>query len=1024
MKACPVCHHEYADTEHFCPRDGGRLVASVPPKPAPPPPPKTPPPPPSTARLIIESDHGEKREHTLEEGVVSIGAASDNAIVIGGSTVSRHHAKVKSKGGYYAIIDNQSTNGVIVNEKRIGIGEHPLRSGDQILIGRTRLTFEISEVRPLSRPERTTTESLDPIPPEPPVAPPRGTPEPVRSSQPRSGSAYQVKSTGELEASAVPAGGAAVEPAVSSAGLALDGRYELEALLGRDSLGALYRARRVALGDKVAVRILRPSLINDKQAIERFRRQAQVAARIHHPNAVQVYDFVTSSEGAVYVVEELLTGRTLRDLIRAERGLSLHRVVSILNQICGAVHAAHLNGIVLRDLKPESIHIEPSAGGQEIVKVAGTGLARLEPAVAGGVTMAGLVSATGTAQYMSPELWMNRPLDSRADVYSLGIILFEMLTGSVPFNAPTRQETAQLHVSSPAPDIADYGRPDLDESVGAVVSRALAKDPVHRQPTALDLASEFEAAADVKGGFFGNVIQKATGLLPVKPVIIPQAPAPVAAGEAYFPTVVARVEEKGQGAFSAVVVALMAEAFLSRVSGGLVKTAVPLYGLLVFGLDVTSVMGLVLIQNTVPLLLRPLFGSLADKYGKKRIFMMSLIMRTVVSLLFAVANLPLLFIASAARGIADSAKGPSASAMIADHTDEKNIAKAYSWYTTTKSTSGSIGEAFAIWLLTFLLAFFITANTVSARVAILEDQSRPSGEIEQILTPDQPVPATDASAKRLIRIEERQIKLSEVPLADLPNLVDKAALKRTVIYIFLISTFLSAMSVILVGIFIKEKKKKDKSKQKKVEESVEREAVGQSEEKAPSTWAYALLGTILTAPGYMVSGEFFLVLAVKLAVTAKALWLIKLFAEMFIPLFFGPFFGWVADRIGAGKVIAFRSILNIITSVIFWTTSMFTGSALFGTLLGLARGLDEIGKAAFKPTWGAVAAKVSSFKLANRSRTMGILELGVDSSDLIFPQVAGLIFQKFGLPILMVIRGVIAVGAEVYAVLIRRKYGL
>ena len=103
---------------------------------------------------------------------------------------------------------------------------------------------------------------------------------------------------------------------------------------------------------------------------------------------------------------------------------------------------------------------------------------------------------------------------------------------------------------------------------------------------------------------------------------------------------------------------------------------------------------------------------------------------------------------------------------------------------------------------------------------------------------------------------------------------------------------------------------------------------------------------------------------------------------------------------------------------------MFTGSALFAALLGLARGLDEIGKAAFKPTWGAVAAKVSSFNLANRSRTMGILELGVDSSDLIFPQVAGLIFQKFGLPVLMVIRGVIAVGAEVYALLVRRKYGL
>ena len=101
---------------------------------------------------------------------------------------------------------------------------------------------------------------------------------------------------------------------------------------------------------------------------------------------------------------------------------------------------------------------------------------------------------------------------------------------------------------------------------------------------------------------------------------------------------------------------------------------------------------------------------------------------------------------------------------------------------------------------------------------------------------------------------------------------------------------------------------------------------------------------------------------------------------------------------------------------------MFTGSALFGALLGLARGLDEIGKAAFKPTWGAVAAKVSSYDLARRGRTMGVLELGVDSADMIFPQIAGLVFQKFGLPTLMVIRGLLAVIAEIYTFLLMRRF--
>jgi MFS family permease len=178
----------------------------------------------------------------------------------------------------------------------------------------------------------------------------------------------------------------------------------------------------------------------------------------------------------------------------------------------------------------------------------------------------------------------------------------------------------------------------------------------------------------------------------------------------------------------------------------------------------------------------------------------------------------------------------------------------------------------------------------------------------------------------------------------------------------------------------------------------------------------------LTAPAYMVTGEFFTILAVKLEVTTGALGWIKILAETVTPLLFGPFFGWLADRIGAGKVIALRSVANLLTSALFWITPWFAGTALLGLMMGIARGVDEMGKAAFKPTWGAIAAKVSSFNLAKRSKTMGILEGGVDASDLAFPVIAGLMLQYLSLGPLMLARGVLALAAEVYGFLLMRKY--
>jgi eukaryotic-like serine/threonine-protein kinase len=940
------------------------------------------------AKLLITSSDGSEREFELPASAITIGKAEDNQLRITDGAISRKHAAVEPKGGDLVIKDLGSLNGVFVNDQRVGEQGRLLCDGDRIEIGRTKMVFRSA---PLTPPPAITA-------PQPKVAAP-----------PRQFSSHAAPTETSYEA-----------PLTT-----LDGRYAIEAKLLQDSTGALYRARRLALNDYVAVRVLRPELVKYDIAVERFRRQAHVAARIKHPNSVQVFDFGRSPEGSAYIVEELLSGRTLRDLMKQERGLSLATVVNIFNQICGAVHTAHLNGIVLRDLKPETIYVERDAGGKDLIKVGGYGLAKVDETISQGKALTGQFGVYGSPQYASPEQLASRRLDARSDVYSLGVILFELLTGTTPFNSDDLGELVTMHLTSPPPDVTEFGRNDLDEGVAAVVSRALAKEPERRQQSALQLAEELQAVSGARAGVFGKLVAKATGILPAPPVIVGPA---ADSGEAALPAVVPEVKEKGHGAFNAVVLALMAEAFLSRISSGMIKTAVPLYALLVFGLNITSVMGLVLIQNIVPLLLRPVFGSLADKYGKKKIFIASLSIRTAVSLLYAVATLPLLFVISVIRGIADSAKGPSASAMIADHTDEKNIAQAYSWYTTTKSTSGGIGEAVAAFVLTLLITLFAGLQTVNINVAVLDKTNRSGANVEKIVTSlDEaqigaalPGKESDPKAGKVIRVERRETRLSAVPIEDLPKVVDQAPLRQALVTIFLVSTVLSLCSLILVQFFIKEKKK-EKKKDKK-EKSNAPTGLLDAPGRQPNVWAFSILGMALTAPAYMVTGEFFTILAVKLEVTTGALGWIKILAETVTPLLFGPFFGWLADRIGAGKVIALRSVANLLTSALFWITPWFAGTALLGLMMGIARGVDEMGKAAFKPTWGAIAAKVSSFNLAKRGKTMGILEGGVDASDLAFPVLAGVMLQYLSLGPLMLARGALALAAEVYGFFLMRKY--
>ncbi|MCC6743016.1 MAG: MFS transporter [Acidobacteria bacterium] len=1018
--------------------------------------------PPAIESIDVTMPGGKRVQVPVTGAEIGIGRADDNEIVLDDPTVSRKHAVLRRSDDVWRIF-NIGRNAIFVNGRQVGEQGADIGPGDTVSVGNCSLEFVVGSqsslrtvsgfaVPPVSRddstvaapPDATDRISRPPEPaqpdstyrlppttssPQPPssdrtdrISPP-APPPPPPAPPPPSASGYRVRKTGELIPVAPPRPDA---PAASNAPIVLDGRYEIEGKIAEASTGTVYRAKRVLLGDKVAVKVLRPELVRDRMSVERFKRQAQVAARIRHPNSVQVFDFGTTPEGAVYLVEELLSGQTLRDLIRRERGLSVVRIVGLLNQICGAVHTAHVNGIVLRDVKPDSIYVEPGADGKEIIKVGGYGLAKLTGAAAeGNVTMAATARLFGSPEYMSPEQILDRQLDSRSDVYSLGCILYELLAGSPPFLAPTPAQVAEQQLYGTPPDLSETFRPDIDEGIEAVVNRALKKDPNYRQQTALQLAAEFEAVAGGPGSFARNILNK-TGLLKFPVPAVAYAPAAVPAGEAVLPSVVAEEKSTGRGAFNPIVLALMAESFISKVSSGMVKTTVPLFALLIFGFDIASIMGLTLLQNIVPLLLRPIFGTAADKYGKKKVFMLALGFRTFVSVLYAIALNPIMFAGvSVVRGLADSAKGPSTSALIADSTDEKHIAQAYSWYQTIKSVAGGVGESVAAFVLTGLVLYFAGATNVTLNVAVLEETNKKGQQIEQILaspeevSAEQTLPGTESHPEpfRVSRVEQRTVSLREVPIDDLTKAVEAGALRRALVTILLTSTFLSLVSFLLVWIVIKEEPKKEKKQKKQITGVANAVA-----EKGPPVLAFTFLGMALTAPAYMVTGEFFTILAVKLEVTPAALGWIKIIAETMVPLFVGPFFGWLADRIGASKVIALRSVANIATSALFYITPWFAGTALLGLMMGIARGVDEIGKAAFKPTWGAIAAKVSSFNLANRSKTMGTLEAGVDASDLIFPQLAGLLLQFLSLGWLMAVRTFLAIIAEFYSLILTKKY--
>jgi serine/threonine protein kinase/ketosteroid isomerase-like protein len=282
----------------------------------------------------------------------------------------------------------------------------------------------------------------------------------------------------------------------SLTGRVLDGKYEILARLGEGGMGSVYRARRVHIGDEVAVKVLHSKFVNDETLVERFRREARAAAQLQHPNVVTIHDYgeARGPEGFAYIVMELVRGLSLRELLRREGPLEVGRAAALMRDICAGVGAAHRRDIVHRDLKPDNIIVLPPEvdGDGERVKVVDFGIAKLRD-MAGDSTLTQAGAMVGTPFYMSPEQCRGEQLDARADVYSLGALLYEMLAGQPPFTAASITGVISKHLTEPPPLVPDSLK--VPPALQRTINRALAKDPEGRQRDASEFAREVLAAA-------------------------------------------------------------------------------------------------------------------------------------------------------------------------------------------------------------------------------------------------------------------------------------------------------------------------------------------------------------------------------------------------------------------------------------------------------------------------------------------------------------------------------------------------
>jgi serine/threonine-protein kinase len=281
------------------------------------------------------------------------------------------------------------------------------------------------------------------------------------------------------------------------------GRYKVIKLLGEGGMGQVYLAEHSAIEKRIALKVLRAEYAHKGEIVTRFQQEAISASRIKHPNVLDVFDFGQLENGCFYLAMEFLEGNDLADELQRSRVLTAPRALPIAMQICRALSAAHAKGVVHRDMKPENVFLQRTGDGEEIVKIVDFGIAQLKPsneeAAAASthrrLTRTGMIF--GTPEYMAPEQASGKHADLRCDVYAVGIILFELFTGAVPFTGETFLGVLTKHLNEMPPSMrAVYPDLQLSPELEGVVQRTLAKDPVQRYQTMSELAQALAATPE------------------------------------------------------------------------------------------------------------------------------------------------------------------------------------------------------------------------------------------------------------------------------------------------------------------------------------------------------------------------------------------------------------------------------------------------------------------------------------------------------------------------------------------------
>ncbi|MDB5213005.1 MAG: Serine/threonine protein kinase PrkC, regulator of stationary phase, partial [Myxococcaceae bacterium] len=279
-------------------------------------------------------------------------------------------------------------------------------------------------------------------------------------------------------------------------GRTIAGKYCLETIVGEGAMGAVYRARQTTLGTTLAIKVLHRQLAGEPMFAARFLREAQAASRVDHPSSMRVIDFGEEPDGLLYIAMEYVDGKTLAKIIEEASPLPVARIVDIACQALAALAVAHDLGVIHRDLKPENIMVlegeDDEGRTHDIVKVCDFGVAKLleSGSRAPSVTAQGVV--VGTPEYMSPEQARGDALDARSDIYAMGVLLFHLMTGKVPFDSSTAFGTAFMHVND-EPTRPRLLNPGVDSRLEAICLKAMRKRPEDRFASARELRSELRA---------------------------------------------------------------------------------------------------------------------------------------------------------------------------------------------------------------------------------------------------------------------------------------------------------------------------------------------------------------------------------------------------------------------------------------------------------------------------------------------------------------------------------------------------